>query len=332
MSELIALTSERLPQTVEDLVDFIIVGNEAIKSFKAKLQACNKSEIAKMARDQALSDGQRVSRLVIDAESRLGELLENTNNKNHIKNTDGSLKGTIGGLPVGLDKKQSHYAQEIHRHPEIVEEVFENYKDKEDIPTKHAILKRIKEVKRAEKIQIQKEEIQKGIDNPTGQYDIIVVDPPWTFDGGEKSYDADGRRGTATYPTMTYEQIKNIEIPTKDDSILWLWTTHKDIWAAKEIMEHWGFTYKGTLVWNKEKMGIGTWLRFQCEFCLLGIKGKPLWENKDIRDYISEPKRKHSEKPDCFYEMIDKKFTGLKLDYFGRKQREGWVVYGAGQF
>ena len=45
-----------------------------------------------------------------------------------------------------------------------------------------------------------------------------------------------------------------------------------DIWEAKKILEYWGFDYKGMVIWNKEKMGIGTWIRFQCEFCLLGIK------------------------------------------------------------
>lgn len=336
MNELALQTSyQRLPQTVEELVDFILVGNEAVKSFKAKLRAASKANIAKNARDAALRDGRTCSKMVIEAESRLGELLTNSQKVPVVEPSgNGSLKGSEHTLPSGLDKKQSHYAQEIYRHPEIVEEVFTEYESKEDIPTKHAILKKIKERKRAEKIQEQKEEIKQGLEKPTGKYDILVVDPPWTFDGGEQSYDADGRRGTATYPTMSYEQIKNEPIPelSKENSILWLWTTHKDIWVAKEILEHWGFTYKGILVWNKEKMGIGTWLRFQCEFCLLGVKGKPFWEYHDIRDYISEPRKKHSEKPECFYDLINKKFMGSKLDYFGRVPREGWEVYGAGKY
>jgi hypothetical protein len=51
----------------------------------------------------------------VEAESRLGELLENTSKvplREPSKGKD-SLKGSKPSLPSGLDKKQSHYAQEI---------------------------------------------------------------------------------------------------------------------------------------------------------------------------------------------------------------------------
>ena len=76
-------------------------------------------------------------------------------------------------------------------------------------------------------------------------------------------------------------------------------------------------------------MGIGYWLRLQCEFCLLGIKGNPIWDLKNIRDIIREPRREHSRKPESFYNMINNNLVGNKLDYFGREKREGWDIYGA---
>lgn len=318
---------DNLPTTIEELIDFVIVGNEAIKSFKAKLRACNKAELAKNAKEQALMDGRKVSRLVYDAEIRLGELLSNIEPK---RNKEGGTQSTsLKSLPEGITKDESRYAQEFYRNQEVVNEIFETKKN--DIPSVHDGLKAIKHKKRYENIQKQKEEIKQGLEKPTGRYDIIVIDPPWTFEGGETSYDADGRRTTATYPTMSYNEIKNINIPSDNNCILWLWSTHKDIWMAKEILEYWGFDYKCILVWDKQKMGIGRWLRLQTEFCLLGIKGKPLWENKDIRDIIYEPRTTHSVKPELFYKMIDNNFIGRKLDYFGRKKRKGWDIFGAGQ-
>lgn len=314
-----------LPDTIEELIDFVIVGNEAIQSFKAKLRACNKSENAKLARDQALVDGRKVSFLVIEAESKLGELLEDRDKKIAYEGLT-STGGRKPDLPNGINHKESFYAQEIHRNPEIVERIWNEKTN--DIITRHDILKAIKEKKREDKIEEQKEEIKKGLEEPIGLFDIIVIDPPWKFEG---KYDAEGRRGTAPYPQMDYTEIMNIDIPARDDCILWLWTTHKDIWKAKEIMDCWNFDYKGLIVWDKEKMGIGTWLRLQCEFCLLGIKGNPLWEHKDIRDILREPRTQHSVKPEAFYKMIDDNFIGRKLDYFGRKKREGWEIYGAGQ-
>jgi len=177
-------------------------------------------------------------------------------------------------------------------------------------------------IKREQEIKKQKEAIESGaIELPAGKYDVIVIDPPWQY---ATEYNPETRRGTSPYPEMSLEEIKNIEIPANDDCILLLWTTQKFM----EILDHWGFEYKAMLIWDKEKMGIGRWLRLQCEFCLLGIKGKPIWDIKDIRDIIREPRREHSRKPEAFYKMIDENFVGRKLDYFSREKREGWEVFG----
>ena len=70
-------------------------------------------------------------------------------------------------------------------------------------------------------------------------------------------------------------------------------------------------------------------IKKQCEFCLLGIKGKPIWTATDFRDIIREQKiKQHSAKPESFYTLVDKYCIGRKLDYFARKKREGWDVYG----
>ena len=159
---------------------------------------------------------------------------------------------------------------------------------------------------------------------PEGIFDIIVIDPPWPY--GRK-YDPDTSRSANPYPEMSIEEITNIKLTSDENCILWLWTTHKFIWDAKNIMDFWGFSYKGILVWNKDKMGMGSWLRMQCEFCLLGVKGKPLWDVTDLRDIKTEKGTDHSSKPDGFYQMIDDKFTSKnKADYFGRKKRKGWKI------
>jgi len=192
-----------------------------------------------------------------------------------------------------------------------------------------------KEITKDEKIAARNEKIaqqtlkieQENLEQPTGDFDIIVVDPPWKVDFDYKPDHYMGRVANP-YPEMNVEQIKNIKLPSKEDSILWLWTTHSQIWGAIEILKHWGYEYKGILTWNKESMGIGKWLRKQCEFCLLGIKGQPIWTATDVRDIITEQRTSHSTKPESFYKMVEDNCVGRKLDYFARKKREGWEVYG----
>lgn len=176
-----------------------------------------------------------------------------------------------------------------------------------------------------EKIIEQKNEINKGLKKIDGLYDIISVDPPWPYGRG---YDPDGSRVANPYPEMEINEIiKNIP-PFSNDSICFLWTTHKFLPHAFDILDKWGFDYKATIVWDKEKIGMGAWVRMQCEFVLIGIKGKPLWHNTTERDIIRESRREHSRKPDAFFNMIDKICAGKKLEFYSREQRDGWDVYG----
>lgn len=189
------------------------------------------------------------------------------------------------------------------------------------------VYSKIKQEERKELIQKQVEEIEKGnIEKPTGLFDVIAMDPPWNYG---TTYSAEGRRVANPYPEMAQDQLKAMDVPAKENCVMFLWTTHKFIWDAKELLDTWGFTYRAMLVWDKEKIGMGDLVRMQCEFCLIGIKGKPVFKDEHgIRDIIREPRREHSRKPDAFYQLVDSLCVGNKLDYFSREQREGWSSYG----
>lgn len=158
-----------------------------------------------------------------------------------------------------------------------------------------------------------------------GQYEVIVIDPPWPY-GTE--YDSQTRRVASPYKEVSFEELKNFNIPASENSVLWLWTTHKFLPISFDLLRDWGFEYKLTLVWNKEKLGMGAWLRCQAEFCLLGIKGKPEWDLVNERDIINSKRREHSRKPNEFYNMVEKLSSGRKIDIFGREKRDGWDSYG----
>jgi N6-adenosine-specific RNA methylase IME4 len=194
------------------------------------------------------------------------------------------------------------------------------------------IKKEEKKAERVELIEQQIEDIEQGLlPELEGLFDVVSVDPPWPYEGESKkvtSFDSVGRRVANPYPEMSIEDIKKIEMPLMDDSVVLLWTTHKFLPDAFEILKEWGMNYKATLVWNKEKIGMGAWFRMQCEFCLVGVKGKPYWENTTFRDILNEPRREHSRKPDSFFEMIEKITLGRRLEYFSREKRQGWEVFG----
>lgn len=197
----------------------------------------------------------------------------------------------------------------------------------EEIEADRKRTKQEKKQKMQDYIEAQKEAIENGIAVlPEGKFEVVNIDPPWNYG---TQYDPDGRRVANPYPEMNQQELLKIEIPAADDSVMFLWTTQRFIWDAKELLEAWGFTYRNMIVWDKEKIGMGDLFRMQCEFCIVGIKGKPILDNDHTnRDIIRESRREHSRKPDGFYEMVEKLCVGRKLDYFSREQRQGWEVFG----
>jgi N6-adenosine-specific RNA methylase IME4 len=214
--------------------------------------------------------------------------------------------------------------------PELEEKVLNN-----EVTINQAYQEIKKEEKKAERIEViekQIQDIEQGLlPELQGLFDVISVDPPWPYEGESKkitSFDSVGRRVANPYPEMSIKEIKEIDMPLMNDSVVLLWTTHKFLPDAFEILKEWKMDYKATLVWNKEKIGMGAWFRMQCEFCLVGIKGKPYWNNTTFRDILNESRREHSRKPDSFFEMIEKITLGRRLEYFSREKREGWEVFG----
>ena len=323
MAKEITRRKAQLPAKIEDLTKFVLIGREQLVAVTAAIRAIDKIGVAKDVREQKLEEGQMLGGALLDAESRIGEILKE-NPPTSVRDEAGKLRGKTT-LPEGISWNLSSHCQQLAEHPDIIEQVKAEAAENEDIPTRSEVLRKIKENKRKESIDEQKQNIGK-LKAVEGVFDVIVIDPPWPYGGG---YNPDGHRVTSPYPEMLIPELRAIKLPTADNCILWLWTTHRFIWDAKELLSDWGFEYKAILVWDKQKMGMGKWLRMQCEFCLLGIKGKPLWESKSLRDFISEVRTRHSAKPTAFYQMIDVNFVGSKLDYFSRKERKGWTGYGS---
>ena len=255
----------------------------------------------------------------------LGGLLQDSN-----KELKARSQGSTQLSDFGITKNESSAFQKIATLPqEIFEQEISNAKEQSSKRielTTSRMLKVAKILQRENDINNQKQNI-KNIDTShlLKEYDVVVIDPPWHYD---TKYDPNYGRVALPYPSMSLEEIKNIKIPASNNSVLWLCTTHAYLFESKNILENWGFEYKATLVWDKEKIGMGHWLRMQCEFCLLGIKGKPVYNNTKYRDIIKEKGREHSRKPEIFYKMVEDTCIGTKLNYFSRENRKGWFSFG----
>lgn len=161
---------------------------------------------------------------------------------------------------------------------------------------------------------------------PDGVFRTLVADPPWR-------YRDEGCRGAAEghYPTMSVEEICALPIAQRaaDQAHLYLWTTAPMLAEGLKVMSAWGFAYVTVLVWHKPRLGLGRYFRSVTEFVLFGVRGKLLLNANDIPNLFTASVGRHSEKPEAFFELVERASPGPYLELFARQTRPGWTSWGA---
>lgn len=168
---------------------------------------------------------------------------------------------------------------------------------------------------------------------PDKRYAVILADPEWKWEAWTEA-GLDATSADNHYPTQIAKEIAKRDVPSiaAKDCVLFLWATVPLLPAALDVMGAWGFKYVSNFVWVKHKAGTGYWSRNQHEHLLIGTRGKipaPL-EGTQFKSVINAAARKHSQKPDETYEIIEKYYPDLpkiELNLRG-KPRDGWDGWG----
>jgi N6-adenosine-specific RNA methylase IME4/ParB-like chromosome segregation protein Spo0J len=189
------------------------------------------------------------------------------------------------------------------------------------------------EVRRAERIERLAATCNQSAPLPSDRrYAVLYADPPWHF----KVYNEESgveRAAGNHYPTMSLDDICALPVPNlaSADAALFMWTTAPPLRESFDVLAAWGFEYKTTIVWVKDKIGLGYFVRNQHELLLVAARGdmpSPLPANRPA-SVISAPRREHSRKPDEAYELIERMYPELpKIELFARQARRGWSTWG----
>ena len=166
------------------------------------------------------------------------------------------------------------------------------------------------------------------------KFDIIVADPPWQYK--EKVFLGNKINSSAQhhYSTMSLSDLKkmNVKKLLEKDCLLFMWATGPLLNEAIELMKSWGFQYKQVaFVWDKQRTNPGYYTMTQCEFVLVGKRGKiPSPRGvRNAKQFLSQKLTTHSSKPEEVQDIIEKMFpTQKKLEMFARRERTGWSVFG----
>lgn len=198
------------------------------------------------------------------------------------------------------------------------------------------------------KVLVQHNNLDKPYpDLPDKKYDILLADPPWHYNG-KLQFDKSSKDrkhldrtkpifvSTASfkYPTMKTDQMMKIPISEicKDDCLLFMWTTNPHLEQAIALGKAWGFEYRTVgFVWDKMNHNPGKYTLSNCELCLIFKRGRiPTPRGaRNIRQLITVPRGKHSEKPKEVIDAIQKMFPHHKrIELFARKNVQGWDSWG----
>ncbi|MDI3297585.1 MAG: MT-A70 family methyltransferase [Bacillota bacterium] len=171
-----------------------------------------------------------------------------------------------------------------------------------------------------------------------GGYGAIIADPPWRFRNRTGKVSPEHRR-LWRYKTMALDEIMALPVGrlVAPKSHLYLWVPLALIGDGLAVMRAWGFSYKTALIWLKSRRdgaphggGIGFYFRTATEVVLFGTRGglRTMPPARSIANVIVAPKRRHSEKPDELYEVVEASSPGPYLELFARKRRPGWDAWG----
>jgi N6-adenosine-specific RNA methylase IME4 len=139
---------------------------------------------------------------------------------------------------------------------------------------------------------------------------------------------------------MTLEDIYELPVATiaADRSHLYLWVPNALLHEGLETMRRWGFTYKSNIVWYKirkdggpDRRGVGFYFRNVTELVLFGVRGtanRTLQPGRTMPNLIRTRKRRHSQKPDEMWQIIEQCSPGPRLELFARHFRFGWHQWG----
>ena len=110
-----------------------------------------------------------------------------------------------------------------------------------------------------------------------------------------------------------------------------MWVTNPLLEESFELINGLGFKYKTNFVWTKEKAtygALGFYIMGKHELLTICTKGSILPEHKPESIILGE-NSKHSKKPECVYEIIEKMYPGCNyVELFARNERKGWDSWG----
>lgn len=152
----------------------------------------------------------------------------------------------------------------------------------------------------------------------SGMFRVVYADPPWS--------------------TMPVKDLCKLPVAAHalPNAVLFMWAPASRLLlnpGPREVLDAWGFTYKTAVVWDAVRGNFGEYVRLIHTNLLIATRGVGLPdEPTDLADSVQRSRldeTANGAKPELFREIIEKHWTGPRLEIFARKQAIGWTCVGS---
>lgn len=344
----ITVYQNNLPTKIDDLAKFALIGREKLVAVRAEIRAIDKVGLADEVRRQKLTEAQEIAEAVLDAETKLGELMARVPKASGGDRRSENFKKDIAVHfetkadvieKAGFTPKQVQRFETLAAHPEIVEQAKAEARENDDIVSRSLVLNMVKAQKRedlrkqrdeyiAEQIDREKTDNHIDIFTTDKKYRVIYADPPWSYNDKQNIEVLGGAE--KHYTTMPLNNICALPVPAADNAVLFIWVTSPLLEDVFKVISAWGFKYKSSFVWDKVAHNMGHYNSVRHELLLIATKGSCTPDVPKLFDsVVSIERTEHSRKPKEFRDMIDTLYPiGNRLEMFAREAPEGWDVWG----
>jgi N6-adenosine-specific RNA methylase IME4 len=167
-----------------------------------------------------------------------------------------------------------------------------------------------------------------SLDDAANKYGCVYIDPPWSYADAGCSGSA-----AAQYATQDADWICDLHperLLRDGEGHIWCWTTWPMIrdGTMHRVARAWACEWKGEVVWNKDRMGLGRWVRVQTEVLVLLVSGDASRQTADVRGWYTLRAGEHSAKPANFRLLLEGFSPPPRIELFARQAAPGWDRWG----
>ena len=159
----IATRMRQLPDTLEDLSQFVLVSKAKLDAYRVKLRAVNRLSDAQEIREQTFQEAQEVANALIAAEARIGEILLSIPKASgqYSESENRPISKNTVVAEMGYSKDQASDYQRMAQNPAIINLVLEQAEREGKVVSHAQVMKKIKEKDaEIEKIQTRRQIVE----------------------------------------------------------------------------------------------------------------------------------------------------------------------------